>query len=240
MLEYRLTQDSSCSYLSDKGCLESFKIVKDCSALYCQQLMERGWRRFGETFFRPICHDCEKCESLRIDAFEFQLSSSMRRVCRKNESIERRLQRPSVSEEKIELYNRFHAYRSNTRGWKYTQITAEPYHDMFVSGDGDFGFEVCYYDGKKLIAVDMIDILPIGISSVYFYYDPDYQHLSLGVYSLLVQIEMAKKYGLPHIYVGYAVRENASLNYKFRYHPYDVLQNRATLEEKAVWLPEDA
>lgn len=39
-------------------------------------------------------------------------------------------------------------------------------------------------DGK-LIAVAVLDILPHCVSSVYFYYDPDYKFLSLGTYSAL-------------------------------------------------------
>ncbi len=37
-------------------------------------------------------------------------------------------------------------------------------------------------DGK-LIAVGVVDILPLCLSSVYFFYDPDYSNFSLGIYS---------------------------------------------------------
>ena len=36
-----------------------------------------------------------------------------------------------------------------------------------------------------MIAVGVMDILPYCVSSVYFYYDPDYSFLSPGVYSAL-------------------------------------------------------
>lgn len=42
-----------------------------------------------------------------------------------------------------------------------------------------------WLDGNKLIAVAVIDILPYAVSSVYFFYDPDYSFLSLGTYSSL-------------------------------------------------------
>ena len=47
-------------------------------------------------------------------------------------------------------------------------------------------------DGK-LIAVGVIDILPYCLSSVYFFYDPDYSFLSLGTYSALKEIEYVQK-----------------------------------------------
>jgi arginine-tRNA-protein transferase len=36
-----------------------------------------------------------------------------------------------------------------------------------------------------MIACGVIDILPGGLSSVYFYYEPDFGFLKLGVYSAL-------------------------------------------------------
>ncbi|GBM99589.1 Arginyl-tRNA--protein transferase 1 [Araneus ventricosus] len=42
-----------------------------------------------------------------------------------------------------------------------------------------------YWLDGKLIAVAVLDILPYCLSSVYFYYDPDYSFLSLGTYAAL-------------------------------------------------------
>lgn len=46
-------------------------------------------------------------------------------------------------------------------------------------------FHLQYYLNNKIIGCSVIDILPGGVSSVYFYYDPDYGFLRLGVYSAL-------------------------------------------------------
>ena len=46
-------------------------------------------------------------------------------------------------------------------------------------------FHQQYWLENKLIAVGVIDILPHCVSSVYFFYDPDYSHLSLGTYASL-------------------------------------------------------
>lgn len=42
---------------------------------------------------------------------------------------------------------------------------------------------------NKLIAVGVVDVLPLCLSSVYFFYDPDYHFLNLGVYSALREID---------------------------------------------------
>jgi len=46
-------------------------------------------------------------------------------------------------------------------------------------------FHQQYWLDDKLIAVGVIDILPACVSSVYFFYDPDYSFLSLGTYGSL-------------------------------------------------------
>lgn len=46
-------------------------------------------------------------------------------------------------------------------------------------------FHLQYYLNGKIIGCSVIDILPQGVSSVYFYYDPDFSFLRLGVYSAL-------------------------------------------------------
>ncbi|CAG2164797.1 unnamed protein product, partial [Oppiella nova] len=46
-------------------------------------------------------------------------------------------------------------------------------------------FHQQYWLDNKLIAVGVIDVLPYCVSSVYLYYDPEYDFLSLGTYSAL-------------------------------------------------------
>jgi arginine-tRNA-protein transferase len=50
----------------------------------------------------------------------------------------------------------------------------------------DYGsYHQQYRINGKLVAVGVIDILSNCVSSVYFFYDPDYQFLNLGTYSAL-------------------------------------------------------
>lgn len=46
-----------------------------------------------------------------------------------------------------------------------------------------------YYLENQLIAVGVVDLLPQSVSSVYFFYDPDYKKYSLGVYGVLSEID---------------------------------------------------
>ncbi|MBR2149421.1 MAG: hypothetical protein IJ965_08360 [Campylobacter sp.] len=93
-------------------------------------------------------------------------------------------------------------------------------------------------DDNKLICVDLIDITNDGISSIYCFWDINYAYLSLGKYSLLNQILLAKAHKLPWIYLGFYVKNCESLEYKSDYKPYQILQEYTELDELAIWLDE--
>jgi arginine-tRNA-protein transferase len=198
--------------------------------------VQRGWRRFGKMFFRPICSDCQECQSLKIDVNNYNFSKSEKRVINKNSTLRLHVQKPTVSYEHLELFNKYHQYMHTFRDWDKNQTDIKGYYNSFVYGHNDFGYEILYYDNEKLICVDLIDILDDGISSVYCYYDPEYKNLSLGKYSLYRQIILAKTLEKPWIYLGYYVKDCQSLAYKNQFKPYMVLQNRATDIQEDVWI----
>ncbi|XP_055943950.1 arginyl-tRNA--protein transferase 1-like isoform X1 [Argiope bruennichi] len=81
-----------------------------------------------------------------------------------------------------------------------------------------------YWLDGKLIAVGVLDILPYCLSSVYFYYDPDYSFLSLGTYAALREIaftrELNKIYpDLQYYYMGYYIHSCIKMRYKGQYVP---------------------
>jgi arginine-tRNA-protein transferase len=121
------------------------------------------------------------------------------------------------------------------KGWNYEKTSPQHYYNSFVNGHEEFGYEVLYFDKNKLIGVDLIDVLDDGISSIYFYYDPDYAQLSLGKLSLLMQIKFAKQEEKKWIYLGYYVEQCTSLSYKSEYKPYLTLQGRPSLKSEFVW-----
>ena len=229
----------SCSYLENKEQTTHYKIIQDCTLSECESLIQRGWRRFGHMFFRPVCGDCSSCESFKIDVKNYAFSKSKRRILRKNVDTKILIQRPQVSSEHLELFEKYHLHMKDKRGWKHEGISPRHYYASFVHGYGDFGYEILYYINDKLVGVDLIDILPNGISSIYFYYDPDYSQNSLGTYSMLQQIEIAKENNLEWIYMGYYVKGCQSLEYKSLYTPYLVLQGRPFEEDEPLWTSSD-
>ena len=227
--------DDKCSYLDDKKQTTHYKVINNCDAKSCEALIERGYRRFGKMYFRPICATCTECQSIKIDVNNYKFSKSAKRIMKKAKNITSYIQTPSVSQEHLQLFEKYHLYMHKKKGWEYSQTDSRHYYNSFVTGYADFGFEVLYYDQEKLIGVDLIDILENGISSIYFYYDPDYAKYSLGKLSLYHQIKYAQSTNKQWIYLGYYVEDCPSLSYKSQYTPYLTLQGRPHEDEEFIW-----
>ncbi len=234
ILKEFLTNDK-CSYLDDKQQTTHYKMVDNCSTIQCQELIERGYRRFGKMYFRPICTSCDECKSIKIDINNFKFSSSQKRVIKKAACITSYIQKPSLSKTHLELFEKYHLFMKNKKGWEHHPTTAQGYYNSFVDAHNDFGYEILYYIEDKLIGVDLIDILDDGISSIYFYYDPDFSAYSLGKLSLYNQITLAKNSQKKWIYLGYYVKDCPSLSYKSHYKPYLTLNGNPNLDEKYDW-----
>ncbi len=227
--------NDKCSYLANKATNTHYKIIENASSLDTSELIERGFRRFGKMYFRPICDGCNECQSVKVDVENFEFSKSQRRVMKKANFIKNYVQTPSLTQAHLDLFEKYHTHMRDKRGWEHQKTTAEHYHNSFVNGHGDFGYEVLYFDEDKLIGVDLIDILDEGISSIYFYYDPDYENYSLGKFSLYNQIKYAKQNSKKWIYLGYYVKECQSLSYKTHYKPYVTLKGRPSQSEEYSW-----
>jgi arginine-tRNA-protein transferase len=62
-----------------------------------------------------------------------------------------------------------------------------------IDSIGYGSFHQQYRLNGKLVAVGVIDILNDCVSSVYFFYDPEFQFLNLGTYSSLREIEFTRQ-----------------------------------------------
>ncbi|KAL1464675.1 hypothetical protein WDU94_004301 [Cyamophila willieti] len=116
-----------------------------------------------------------------------------------------------------------------------------------AGGQGYGSFHQQYWLDGRLIAVGVIDILPLCVSSVYFFYDPDYAWLSLGTVSTLREIEFTRSLqksspSLSNYYMGFYIHSCPKMRYKGNLRPsyllcpevyswHDLLTVRSTLDE---------
>ena len=229
------TLDYECAYLPNKKTRMHYRYIPNATKTLASALIERGWRRFGHSYFHPICQGCNECKNLRIDVENFKPSKSQRRTIKKNRQTGVYIHTPTLTYEHVDLYNKYHKYKVKKSGWNYQEMDLQTYYEEFVVGAHDFGKEVLYFYENRLIGVDLIDILEDGISAIYFYYDPDFEKLSLGIYSLLIQINLARNLGLKWIYLGYWVDGCASFAYKTNFRPFQMLDGFPSLTQEPKW-----
>jgi leucyl-tRNA---protein transferase len=232
-----LRTDEPCPYLQGRQAHIEYRVIEQCSPEAYQTLLERGWRRFGRVFFRPQCRDCQECRSLRVPVDAYRPNRSRRRTLRANEDIQVRLARPSLTPAHLELYHRFHQHRTAHRGWRPQEVRLKDYWESFVDNHGDFGHELLYFLEDRLVAVALTDLLPGAVSAVYSYHDPALSDRALGVFSILTQLELTRRRGVPYLYLGFWVEGNRSMRYKEQYQPHEILRGRPALETAPEWGP---
>jgi arginine-tRNA-protein transferase len=218
---------SPCEYLPDAVARLEYVQVEQMTPGEYLELLRRGWRRFGHVLFRPACPSCRKCQSMRVPVAAFRPRRTQRRVWAANvDTVTIAIGQPPASPppEVRALYEKFHRYQHAAKGWP------EP------EGDGAEGFvpnpipteEWRYSVNGRLVGVGYVDALSEGLSAIYFFYDPDDRHRSLGTFNVLSIIEEARRRGLPWVYLGYYVEGCRSLEYKGDFTPNEVLVSDGT------------
>ena len=209
-----------CEYLPDEVArIEYLQVDRMVAGEYLQWLRS-GWRRFGHVLFRPSCVSCRQCQSLRVPVASFEPHRTQRRIARANAGVVTiAVGAPSPSPDTRALYEKFHRYQQGAKGWPSPDPDGV---DVFVVNP--FATEEWRYsiDGR-LVAVGYVDVLPDGMSAIYFFYDPDERRRSLGTFNVLSIIESARQRGLEWVYLGYYVRGCRSLEYKRLFRPNEVL-----------------
>ena len=211
------------------------RLLTDVTPEETEGLVERGWRRFGPEYFRPMCSGCDECVSLRVAVGDFRPSKSQRRVARRCAGVKVLVGRPRTDGARVELYGRWHAAREAARGWQENALDEEAYRRQFCFPHV-CGREMTYWVDGRLAGVGLVDEMPGSISSTYFFFDPVYGGLSLGVYSALCEIAWARSMGKGYVYLGYRVAGCGSLVYKSGFRPHELLVGRPEEGEAARWV----
>jgi arginine-tRNA-protein transferase len=179
-----------------------------------ENLLSNGWRKFGIYYFRPDCEGCCECVPLRVPVDLFLPSKEQRRVYRKCRNIKVDLGKLALSNEVFEVYKEHSLFRFG-RESDYEDFCSTFYSVSCESLQSE------YYLDERLVAVGFIDISEAAFSSCYFAYRKEVEKLSVGVYSVMREMEFAKNCGLKYYYLGYNVRNNHHMEYKQKFKPHE-------------------
>ncbi|HKJ70233.1 MAG TPA: arginyltransferase [Gammaproteobacteria bacterium] len=210
-----------CPYLPSRTAVSAVydPNVAVTSELY-GELIRYGFRRSGYRLYRPHCPGCAACESLRIDAAGFRPSRAQRRTWRRNGDLTARIEPAGYREEHFRLYKRYQGGRHP--GGEMDFEDPADYARACLESPVDTRL-VTFRDGEgRLLAVAVTDFLSTGLSAMYTFFEPEASRRSLGTFAVLWQIQHARELGLPHVYLGYWIRESPKMAYKSWFRPAEV------------------
>lgn len=223
-----LTTEHNCPYIPGKTSKDLYvDIWEKLDAKSYQYLLAQGFRRSGNYTYRPCCDTCSACLSVRIPVQQFQPRRSQRRCWQRNiGEFNSRIRPLDFYPDHYELYKCYTAKRH--ADGDISDVSERAFKDfIFNNFCNTVLIELFFQD--HLSAVAVTDVLPHSLSAVYTFFDPAFDYKSLGVFSILWQIEEAKRRGLKHLYLGYWIKECRKMSYKNQYQPLEVWNGREWL-----------
>ncbi|TRX66965.1 hypothetical protein [Flammeovirga kamogawensis] len=189
----------------------------DCTGNTLDEYLSEAWFRDGPMmsryemiYFRDHVYSIVP---IRVELKNFKFSKNQRKLIRKNKDFTVKIQPLDITPEKEKMYaehkGRFQSPNSPTSLKNY----------FLEEGNEDSPFETWelqILDGEHLAAISFIDIGEEAICSILALFDPEYSKQSLGITSMLFEIEYAQMSNKKFYYPGYVLDEDSVFDYKKR------------------------
>ncbi|MCG6199887.1 arginyltransferase [Psychromonas antarctica] len=221
LLNVAISDAFPCSYLSDQQ--EQLLLLIDPQLNgrhFYPTLLANGFRRNGDQLYRPHCRLCQECQSLRTPVQQFKASRSQKRLNNKNKKFRVQIS-TNTSTQYFSLYQNY--INKIHKDGPMFPASVEQYDD-FINSTWNEPLFIEIYDQEKLISVSVTDQVKSkknqSWSAFYCFYDPTYQHYSLGKFAILSQLKLAKKLGIDWLYLGYYIEKCQKMNYKTGFMPH--------------------
>ncbi len=214
-----------CPYLPNKTAVDEFFYAGRFPPELYHDFMNNGFRRSGTVFYRPVCSDCSECRPIRLQVSDFLRSRSQKRIVNKNKDVRIRIGSPRLTSEKFRIYDAYLRFQHN----KLSDTSSDALTDFLYSSSVDT-LEFEYFLDRKLIGVGITDVCSRSLSSVYFFFDPEYSGRSLGTFSALTEILFCSSNRIPFYHLGFYIRDCPSMSYKARFRPYQILNDQGQWE----------
>ncbi|NIK72766.1 arginine-tRNA-protein transferase [Thermonema lapsum] len=175
-------------------------------------LLADGWRHFGTYFFRHTtelhCGVEVDVMPLRIRLCDFSMKKRQQKIWRRNQRFLTLIRPFRFGMQKQLLFEKHkQRFKEHVPSHLFDFLPEHPERPTRIH-------EVCVYDEERLIAASFIDIGQMATSAIYAMFDPDYASFSLGIYTLLVEIDYARQQGKQYHYLGYAYPVPSHYDYK--------------------------
>lgn len=193
------------------------EVPEFADSLWLDNYLEEGWFRSSHMMLRSnvLCVEGELLETINIryDLRGYEYPKRMRKLMRRNRRRFRHEIRPArVTARRRQLY------KMHIKRFKGMVV---PTLDAFMAGSfhehSPFNtMEVTVYDGRRIVAVSYFDVGMHSMASILGFFDPDYSRYSLGIYTMLLEIEWAQQRQMHYYYPGYILDAHPLFDYKLR------------------------
>ena len=217
-----LTASNQCSYLKDQQ--ERVAVILDPdlhTPSDYEVFLSNGFRRSGDTIYRPQCEQCQACQAIRVSIPNIKWSKSQKRLLNKAKHITWKL-KTQLDDNWFNIYHLYiEARHKNGRMHPANKAVFE----SFILSDWIQPQFIHVYDDNKLVAVAVTDCLPNSLSAFYTFYDPEHP-LSLGTLCVLLQLKQGQIMQKQWLYLGYQIDDCPAMNYKVRFQHHQKLVNQ--------------
>ena len=222
------TLPHACGYFAERT---AQNLVVDPGAPNLDKLygpaLAKGFRRAGGHPDLPQGAACQACVPCRVDAERFKPDRSQRRCAARNADLTVVEAAPGFTHERHALYERYlHARHS---GGGMDAADADDFQ-RFLAAPWSPTLFLEFRKDDRLLGVAVTDIALAGVSAVYTFYDPDEMDRSLGTWGILQQVELARRRGIPYVYLGFWIAGHPKMDYKRRFHPLEVRRHGRWIE----------
>ncbi len=227
--QFYVTAPQPCPYLEGRIERKLFTALQGEHAVRLNDaLSKQGFRRSQNVLYRPACADCNACYSARINVAAFKPSKSQRRVLKRNAYLKRKITSPWATDEQYELFSRYLEHRHADGGMADMDV----FEFAAMIEETPIKSRVIEYEHSpdpdqpsQLAAVCLTDVFDDGVSMVYSFFDPALTRDSLGTYVILDHIDIARKAGLPYVYLGYWVPGSPKMDYKAKFSALEIYRD---------------
>jgi arginine-tRNA-protein transferase len=184
--------------------------------------LERGWRPTGQSIYtsdylRTDDDELHGCVQIRLPLQDFTFKKRHRKLLKRNGRRFRLVHEPVAGMPDQELLNVNRLYMAD-----HPEKTRE---DLEYNVINDLGQRVLntqvlrVYDRHRLAAFSYFDVGRRVMYTKTGIYDPEYKSHSLGLYTMLLEVEMALERGYDYYYPGYYSPSFAAFDYKLQLGP---------------------
>ncbi len=179
-------------------------------------LLAQGWRHFGREWYRynfsVLDGHLQEIVALRVEIGNFRPSASQRRILRRNADLRVAIRPVVVDNENRALFARHcERFRENIPDALESMLGSDQYQRPAEL------LELQVRCGDALVAASWIGIGRHASSAVYAVHEPTLARRSLGIFTLLKELEFAAIRGFRWHYLGYGTRGPSCYTYKLQF-----------------------